>query len=136
MLRISELHREEFFCRVAAGIQGTNGCAGVAVENLCHDRVAAGIRAGTGGGGERDGEIAKPVDFESDVDFAEGSLGYAEGAAGVRGTDAAGVHRSARPCGERAAVYPRCVLHLARGRVLCLSEYFCISRTRRAKVRV
>ena len=51
-----------------------------------------GYATGSGGGGERDGEAAEPVDVESDLDRAEGGGGRAEGAAGVRGADAARIH--------------------------------------------
>ena len=46
-----------------------------AVEDLCHDRLAAGLRAGACGGDQRHAEAAEPVHFESDFHCAEGCGG-------------------------------------------------------------
>ena len=45
VLRLSELHGQEFFGGRAARIQGAIGGAGLALENLRDDRMAAGICA-------------------------------------------------------------------------------------------
>src|SRR5580700_673896 len=98
--------------------------------------MAAGVCAGSGGGGERDVEIAEPVDVESDIDCAEGGGGGAEGAAGVRGGNAAGIYRTARPRGEGIARDTGRDLHFAAGRVLCVSEHIGVSGARRGEVGV
>ena len=67
---------------------------GSLVENLCDDRMAAGICDGSGGGGECNGKTAKPVDLESDFDCAESCGGRAKGAAGMCGADATGIYSS------------------------------------------
>ena len=64
--------------------QGAHRGSRLALENLCHDRMAPGLRAGAGGGDQRDAEAAKPVHIESDFDCAESRGGCAEGTAGVR----------------------------------------------------
>ncbi len=67
-----------------ARIQRANGGAGVALENVRDDRLAAGICPGACGGDQRDGETAESVDFESDFDCAEGRRGGTQGTAGMR----------------------------------------------------
>ena len=104
------------------------------VKDVCDDWMAAGIRVGTGSCGERDGKTAEPVDLESDVDCAEGRSGCAEGTAGVRRADAAGVHRTARSCGRRTARDSGREVHAAGRCVLCVSEYFFLPGTRRAEI--
>ena len=79
-------------------------------------------------------KLQSQSNVEPDVDCAEGCGGGAQGAAGVRGRDAEGVHPAARPCGEGAALDLRREVHVARGCVLCLSEHFVVPWAGRAEV--
>ncbi len=136
VLRLSELHGQEFFRGLAAGIQGADRRAGIALEDLCDDRLASGLCDGSRSSDQRDGEVAEPVHFESNLDRAEGRGRCAEGAAGMRARDAARVHPAARSCGEGAALDSGRDLHYAGGRVLCVSEYFIFSGARRPEIRI
>src|SRR5579872_3188036 len=134
MLRLPELHRKEFFGGIVARVQGTICCSGIAFEDLRDDWMAVGICDGSGCGDERDGEVAESVDIEPHVDCAEGGGGGAEGTAGVRGGDAAGVHRAARSRGERTAVDSWSGVHAAGRSVLRVSKCIGIFRTRRPEI--
>src|SRR5689334_6876266 len=92
--------------------------------------MAPGLCHGSRGCYQCDGKTAEPVDFESNLDSAESRRGCAQGAAGVRGTDAEGVHPTARPRRKGASVDPGDHLHAPGGRLLCLSEYFIFSWSR------
>ena len=87
-----------------------------------------GYALGSGAGDQRDAEAAEPVDVESDFDRAEGGGGRAEGAAAVRGGDAAEYIQLARSRGERAAVDSGREVHHAGRRVLRVSQYLGILR--------
>ena len=87
-----------------------------------------------GCGDQRHGETAEPVDFEPDLDCTKSCGCRSQGAAGVRGTDAAGVHPLARSRGGRFAVHPGHHLHQAGRRLLCLPEHLIFSRTRRPQI--
>ena len=132
VLRLSELHRQEFFRGIAARIQRAHCGAGFAVEDLCHDWLAFGLCAWPRGCDQRDVEAAEPVHFESDIDRAESSSRRAEGAAGMRRANAAGIYSVARSCGERVALDSRRHVHFAGRRVLCLSQYLGVPGARRA----
>ena len=83
VLRLSELHRQEFFRGSAARLQRANGGAGLALEDLCHDRLAPGICVVARIGYQCNGEIAEPVNLESNVDCAEGRRGRSKGTTGM-----------------------------------------------------
>ena len=102
VLRLSELHRRAVFGGIVARISRAHGDRRLAVEDLCHDRLAAGLCAGSGAGDRGHAEAAEPVHFESDVDRAEGGGRGSERPAGVRGRDAPRIHPAARPRGQRA----------------------------------
>ena len=94
-----------------------------------------GYTLGPARGSRRRAETAEPVDFESDVDRAEGGGRGAERFAAVRRRNARGIHQAARSHGGWPAVDSgREVHHAGRG-VLCLSECFGIFRQERNEVR-
>ena len=68
----------------------------LAVEDLRHDRLATGIRAGAGSGDCRHAEAAKPEHFESNIDRAEGGDRGADWPARLPAGDAHRVHQAAR----------------------------------------
>src|SRR5580693_5341949 len=127
MLRLPQLLREEFLGGLATRVQGTLCRPRFALEDLRDDRMAPGLRDGSGGSHQRHGQAAEPVDVEPDVDCAEGGGRRAERTAGVRRADAPGVHTTSRSRGERVALDSGRDLHQAGGRVLRLSEYFVFS---------
>ena len=92
-------------------------------KDLCHDWLAFGLCAWPHGCDQCDVEVAKPVHFESYIDRAESSSRRAEGPAGMRRANAAGIYPVARSCSERFALDSWRHVHFAGRRVLCLPQH-------------
>ena len=106
----------------------------LAVEDLCHDGLAPGLRSGTRCGAVSHAETAEPVHFEPDVHRAEGGGGCPEWAARLRGGNARRIHKTARPRGQRPASHPGSEVHRAGRCILRLSQHRIVHRARRNQI--
>ena len=107
VLRLSGLHRPAVLAGFAHRVQGFAAADGLALQDLFHDRMAAGLCHGAQGGHRPAAEAAEPVHVEPDLDCAEGRTGRSDRLAAVRGRDARRIHPAARPHRGRAARHSR-----------------------------
>ncbi len=119
---------QALFAGDAARVSRPPGDCWFTFENLCHDRLAAGIRAWPCGSDQRYGQVAEPVHVKSYFDCAESGGGGAYRSAGVRRRDACRLHQAAQAYCRGLAIHPRREVCHAGGRVLRLSEHFFVLR--------
>ena len=122
VLRVSELHRPTVLGGLRPRSEGAPDHHRLALEDLCHDRLAPGLCAGPCADHQRHAEAAKPEHVESDFDRAEGGGRGSDRLAGLREADAGRIHLAARQSRGGLARDSRPYLRIAERRFLCLSE--------------
>src|SRR5450759_2988288 len=88
----TELHRAIVLGGLRSRSEGAAHHHRLVVEDLCHDRLATGLRTGACAHHQRDDKAAKPEHFEPHLDRAEGGGGGLDRLAGVRARDVGYLH--------------------------------------------
>jgi hypothetical protein len=116
-----KIYQLAIFNRLAAGREGDRAGGRLALQNLCHDRMAHRLRTGAGAHYRSHVETAESFDFQSDFDIAKGRRGGAARAAGIGGNHAGRVSQAPRLRRRAPAGHSRRDLCRAERRVLRLS---------------
>src|SRR6266550_3360707 len=97
MLCLSELHRKKFFSRIAQRISRSVPRGGIALEDLCDDRLAARLHSRSVVSHFSSAKTTEPIYLQSDFDCAEGGRGGSQRPAAMCRRHARRIHPASRP---------------------------------------